>query len=61
MVIELKRDAIPAVVLNNLYKKTPLQSSFAGNMLAVVRDGAQPKRVTLKEALAEFLAFRYVL
>jgi DNA gyrase subunit A len=61
MVIELKRDAIPAVVQNNLFKHTALQTSFSGNMLALVREGAQPKRITLKEALSGFLSFRYVL
>jgi DNA gyrase subunit A len=61
MVIELKRDAIPAVVQNNLFKHTALQTSFSGNMLALVREGAQPKRITLKEALTEFLSFRYVV
>jgi DNA gyrase subunit A len=60
MVIELKRDAIPAVVQNNLFKHTALQTSFSGNMLALVREGAQPKRITLKEALSEFLSFRCV-
>jgi DNA gyrase subunit A len=58
MVIELKKDAVPAVVQNNLFKKTALQTSFSGNMLALVQDGTQPKRVTLKEALSVFITFR---
>ena len=37
MVIELKRDAVAAIVLNNLYKKTPLQTSFSGNFLALMK------------------------
>ena len=61
MVIELKKDAVPAVVQNNLFKKTALQASFSGNMLALVEDGTQPRRVTLREALKVFIDFRYVL
>jgi len=57
VVIELKRDAVAAVVLNNLYKKTPLQTSFSGNFLALM-DGA-PKRFTLRLALECFLNFRF--
>ncbi len=56
MVIELKRDAYPKVVLNNLYKTTPLQSNFGCNMLAIV-DG-EPRVLTLKLALQVFLDFR---
>ena len=59
MVIELKKDAVPAVVQNNLFKKTALQTSFPGNMLALVEDGTQPRRITLREALKVFIAFRY--
>jgi DNA gyrase subunit A len=50
IVIELKREAQPRKVLNNLYKHTALQSSFGVNMLALV-DGAQPRVLTLKRAL----------
>mmetsp|Transcript_19651 Transcript_19651/g.29154 ORF Transcript_19651/g.29154 Transcript_19651/m.29154 type:complete len:905 (-) Transcript_19651:1171-3885(-) len=57
VVIELKRDANPAVVLNNLYKKTPLQTSFSGNFLALM-DGS-PKRFTLRQALECFISFRF--
>ncbi len=57
LVIELKRDAYPKVVLNNLYKSTPLQSNFSCNMLALV-DG-EPITLTLRNALQVFLDFRY--
>lgn len=56
IVIELKRDAYPQVVLNNLYKQTPLQSNFSANMLALV-DG-EPRILTLKDFLNVFLTFR---
>lgn len=58
-VIELKRDTVPALVQNNLFKKTGLQTSFSGNMLALMDDGRQPKRITLRTALMEFIAFRF--
>ncbi|SFL74819.1 DNA gyrase subunit A [Gracilibacillus orientalis] len=54
VVIELRRDANPNVVLNNLYKQTPLQTSFGINMLALV-DG-QPKVLNLKQCLEYYLA-----
>ena len=56
VVIELKRDAYPKVVLNNLYKQTPLQNNFGVNMLALV-DG-EPQLLTLKRFLDVFLDFR---
>jgi DNA gyrase subunit A len=56
IVIELKRDAYPRVVLNNLYKQTPLQMNFGANMLALVRN--EPQLLTLKEFLSVFLDFR---
>jgi len=56
MVIELKRDAYPRVVLNNLYKQTPLQSNFGANMLALV--GNEPQLLTIKQFLEVFLEFR---
>lgn len=59
MVIELKRDAIPAVVQNNLFKKTALQTSFSANMLALVDEGRQPQRLDLKGALEIFIKFRF--
>lgn len=57
IVIELKRDAQPQIVLNNLYKLTPMQSSFGVIMLAIV--GVQPKVLNLKEALQVFIAHRH--
>jgi DNA gyrase subunit A len=56
IVIELKREAQPRQVLNNLYKYTAMQSSFFINMLALV-DG-QPRVISLKEALQYFIDFR---
>lgn len=56
IVIELKRDSVPEVILNNLYKLTPLQSSFGIINLAIV-DG-QPKVLNLKQMLEAFIEFR---
>jgi DNA gyrase subunit A len=56
VVIELKRDAIPKVVINNLYKHTAMESSFAVNMLAI--DHGKPKLLSLKEANAAFIEHR---
>jgi len=56
VVIELKRDAYARVVLNNLYKQTPLQTNFGANMLALV--GNDPQLITLKQFLQVFLDFR---
>ncbi|MBE9050846.1 DNA topoisomerase (ATP-hydrolyzing) subunit A [Nostocales cyanobacterium LEGE 11386] len=56
IVIELKRDAYPRVVLNNLYKQTPLQSNFGANMLALVN--GEPQILNLKKFLEVFLDFR---
>ncbi|MDX1976926.1 MAG: DNA gyrase subunit A [Pseudanabaenaceae cyanobacterium bins.68] len=56
LVIELKRDAYAKVVLNNLFKTTPLQTSFGCNMLALV-DG-QPRTLGLRDFLQIFLDFR---
>ncbi|MGB3769244.1 MAG: DNA topoisomerase (ATP-hydrolyzing) subunit A [Phormidesmis sp.] len=56
IVIELKRDAYPKVVLNNLYKQTPLQNNFGVNMLAIVN--GEPQLLTLREFLQVFLDFR---
>ncbi|MFW6174627.1 MAG: DNA gyrase C-terminal beta-propeller domain-containing protein, partial [Chloroflexota bacterium] len=56
VVVELRRGAAPDVVLNNLYKHTPLRTSFSANMLALV-DG-MPRVLTLKEALRNFIEFR---
>jgi len=56
IVIELKKETQPQQVLNNLYKHTPLQSTFFVNMLALV-DG-QPRVISLKEALQYYIDFR---
>ncbi|KAK3148964.1 hypothetical protein QOZ80_3AG0210980 [Eleusine coracana subsp. coracana] len=56
VVIELKRSADPAIVLNNLYRHTALQSSFSCNMVAIL-DG-KPKLMGLKEILQAFVNFR---
>ena len=56
IVIELKRDATPEVVLNHLYRFTQLQTQFSVNMLAL--DGGRPRLLGLKDALAAFVGFR---
>ncbi len=56
VVVELKRDAVPQVVLNKLYKLTPMQSSFGVINLAIVN--GQPRVLTLKEMLEAFIDFR---
>ena len=56
IVIELKRGEVPEVVLNNLYKHTPLQSSFGIIMLAIV--GGRPKVLNLLELVESFVEFR---
>jgi DNA gyrase subunit A len=56
IVIELKRAEVPEVILNNLYKHTPLQSSFGIIMLAIV--GGRPKVLTLLELVESFVEFR---
>ena len=58
MVIELKKDANPQVVLNNLFKQTALQSSFGIIMLALVDNQKQPKILSLRQILDEYLAFQ---
>jgi DNA gyrase subunit A len=70
IVVDLQRTAVPNVVLNQLYKQTPLQSSFAFNMLALVpvlnRDGSratdgnplEPQVLSLREMLGHFIAHR---
>ena len=55
MVIELKKDANPQVVLNNLFKQTALQSSFGVIMLALVDDQKQPKILSLRQIIDEYL------
>jgi DNA gyrase subunit A len=56
VVIELKRDAMPDVVLNQLYRFTPLQSTFGANMVAL--DGGRPLVMNLKDLLVAFVNFR---
>ena len=58
MVIELKRDANPQVVLNRLFAQTAMQSSFSINMLALVNNQSQPKILSLKDILNEYLSFQ---
>ena len=58
IVIELKKDANPQVVLNNLFKQTALQSSFGIIMLALVDDQKQPKILSLRQILDEYLNFQ---
>ncbi len=58
MVIELKKDANPQVVLNTLFKQTALQSSFGVILLALVDDQKQPKILSLKQILEEYLTFQ---
>jgi DNA gyrase subunit A len=56
VVIELKRDAMADVVLNQLYRFTPLQSTFGANMVAL--DGGRPLVMTVRDMLVSFIAFR---
>ena len=58
IVIELKRDANPQVVLNRLFAQTALQSSFSINMLALVNNQTQPKILNLRNILDEYLTFQ---
>ena len=58
IVIELKRDANPQVVLNRLFAQTSLQTSFSINMLALVNNQTQPKILNLRNILDEYLAFQ---
>ena len=56
VVVELKKDANAEIILNQLFKYTPLQTSFGYNMLSIVKD--HPKRLSLKEMLSYFAEFR---
>jgi DNA gyrase subunit A len=56
VVVELRRDAVPDVVLNQLYRFTALQSSFGANMVAL--EGGRPQLMNLKDLLTSFIAFR---
>ncbi len=56
VVIELKRDVVPEIVLNQLYKFTPLQTNFGANVVAL--DGGRPQVMNLKDLLTLFISFR---
>src|SRR3546814_16400287 len=56
VVIELKRDATPEVVLNQLWRHTPAQSSFPANMLAI--RGGRPETLHLRDIIEAFVTFR---
>lgn len=58
VVIELKRDANPQVVLNRLFVQTQMQTTFAVNMLALVNNQSQPKILTLKQIIEEYIVFQ---
>ena len=58
IVIELKKDANPQVVLNRLFSQTSMQTTFAINMLALVKNQSQPKVLSLREILDEYLTFQ---
>jgi DNA gyrase subunit A len=58
IVIELKRDTNPQVVLNRLFAQTQLQTTFAINMLALVNNQSQPKILSLRHILDEYIAFQ---
>ena len=60
VVIDLKKDAYPKKILNQLYKMTPLQTSFHFNMLALI-DGIQPRVLGLVDILSEFIKHRQVV
>jgi DNA gyrase subunit A len=56
VVIELKRDAVPDVVLNNLFKQSQMQTSFGANILAL--NGGRPEQMNLRTVLSSFITFR---
>ena len=58
IVIELKKDANPQVVLNRLFAQTQLQTTFAINMLALVNNQSQPRILSLRHILDEYIAFQ---
>ncbi len=59
IVVELKKDALPQIVQNNLWKYTPLETSFPGNLLALSHDGTHPDRLSLKCVIGHFVKFRF--
>ena len=56
VVVEIKRDAMADVVLNQLYRYTPLQSTFGANVVAL--EGGRPQVMNLKDLLVSFITFR---
>jgi len=56
LVVELKRDAVPEVVLNQLFRYTPMQQNFSSNMLAL--NGGKPMQMSVRDMLEAFLSFR---
>ena len=56
LVVELKRDAVPEVVLNQLFRYTPMQQNFSSNMLAL--NGGKPEQMNVRQMLEAFLSFR---
>ncbi len=56
LVVELKRDAVPEVVLNQLFRYTPMQQNFSSNMLAL--NGGKPEQMSVRQMLEAFLSFR---
>ncbi len=59
VVIELRKDALPELVIKNLFVKTGLSSVFSGNMLVLGDEGRTPMRMSLREMLEQFIKFRY--
>eukprot|EP00913_Durusdinium_trenchii_P005292 g4938.t1 len=59
VVIELKRDVVPEIILNQLYRFSPLQTSFGANMVAL--DYGRPAQMNLKQMLEAFIAFREIV
>ncbi|MBP8251115.1 MAG: DNA gyrase subunit A [Herpetosiphon sp.] len=61
MVVILKQDAQPKKVLNSLFKHTNMQTTFGANMLALIDEGKQPRLLTLKRALQEYIEHRQIV
>jgi DNA gyrase subunit A len=58
IIIELKKDAFPKKILNQIYKMTPLQTSFSFNTIGLGERGTQPRLFNLKELLESFIVHR---
>jgi DNA gyrase subunit A len=58
VVVEVKKDFLPEIVLNNLFSKTDLQVNFPGNLVALTCNGTVPSRLSLKTVLQSFIDFR---